>query len=216
MSGNSSTGKALTPVVQFPTGRDSVTVPFQLIDDRTIVDVKVEGLGPLPFFLDTGTSSSLLDTSLAEMLRLKSRGEFSDNIGGGGGETKVDLVQDVTLQVGGLVSRHRNIMAIKIDSIAHRAAGLDIFGILGGSFIRNFVLDLDYERQEVTFFNRASHTWKGQGDRIKLAVLSGVPFAGEERARQNHQVRPKSPLRSTGAKYFSSRRRAAPPESRPR
>ncbi len=170
----------LPPVVHFPPGRDSVTVPFQLIDDRAIVDVRVNGREPLPFFLDTGTSSSLLDRSVAERLGLKPLCEFSGDIVGDGAKTKIDLVRDVSLQVGTLGSRPRNIMVIDIDAIAHRAAGLNIFGILGGSFIRDFVVDLDYQAKEATFIKPDSHSWEGQGDRIRIAILSGVPFAEVE------------------------------------
>lgn len=172
----------LPPTVQFPAGRDSVTVPFRLVDDRTIVDVKVNGQDPLPFFLDTGTSSSLLDRSVAKRLGLKPLCEFSGNLGGGPGTTRIDLVQGVDLQIGALVSRPRNMMVIDIDPIAHRTAGMNIYGILGGSFIRDFVVDLDYQKKEVTFFDPATYSWEGQGEQIKIAVLSGVPFAEVESA----------------------------------
>lgn len=166
----------MRPRVRFPAGRQSVKLPFRFAEHRTIVDVQVDGQGPYPFFLDTGTSSSLMDRGLARRLGLKTLCKFSGNLGGGQGVTRVDLVQGVDLLIGDLAIRPRNLMVIDIDAIARRAAGLSIYGILGGSFIQNFVVDLDYEKREVTFFNPASHSWAGKAHRIKIVVPSGVPF----------------------------------------
>src|SRR5690348_8531699 len=51
-------------------GRDSAVVPFELVDDRIFVKVRLNGQGPFNFIFDTG-SGAVLRPELARQLGLQ-------------------------------------------------------------------------------------------------------------------------------------------------
>lgn len=163
------------PDIQFPDGAHSVTLPFDLIESRIVLQVGVNGQGPFPFLLDSGTSASMLDINLAKRLGIPLRCSFEGNLGGGSGVTKVDLAEGVCLQLGGLESRTHNIMAMAINHKTETYAGFETLGFLGGDFIGRFVVEVDYEKRTVSLHD-VSRPPSGLQDSLPIQVSSGVPM----------------------------------------
>src|SRR5580704_5147202 len=82
-------------------GKNSTTLPFELIDNRVFVEVRLNGRGSFHFILDTGASGfSLIDTTVQRLgLRTESAGED----GGVGEKTvRVSRCHLAQLQLGDL------------------------------------------------------------------------------------------------------------------
>ncbi len=163
------------PDTQFPVGSHSVTLPFTLVESRIVLPVRVNGEGPYPFMLDTGTSASMLDIGLAKRLKLPLRCSFKGNLGGGSGVTTVDLAEGVSLQLGGLESRTHNIMVMSINRRTETYAGFETMGFLGGDFVGRFVVDIDYERLTLTLHD-ATRPPSNSPESLPIQVSSGVPM----------------------------------------
>lgn len=73
------------------TETNQIVVPFQFYRHEVLIQVTINGQGPFPMLLDTGTNSSVIDLSLAQRLGLAltpaGRG------GSGGGVEKILLKQ---------------------------------------------------------------------------------------------------------------------------
>jgi tetratricopeptide (TPR) repeat protein len=122
-------------------GDSKTTVPFESIDGRPILKVKVnDHREPLRFVLDTGSGMSVVSEETAEQLGLRSvaRGGLARAVGGGG---KFEIVYGFlkSLEVG----------SVRVESvpvyIRHFFDGkTKIDGYLGLSVISKFITSVDY------------------------------------------------------------------------
>jgi predicted aspartyl protease/Flp pilus assembly protein TadD len=97
-----------TTKINRPAGKEVVTIPFELINNRPFIKLMINGKGPFRFVVDTGASMSVLSDKTAERLGVKpvAKGGSARAIGGSGtfpilyglldsiaiGETKIDTV----------------------------------------------------------------------------------------------------------------------------
>ncbi len=97
-----------TTKINRPGGKEIVTIPFELINNRPFVKLMINGKGPFRFVIDTGASMSVLSDKTAAALGVKpvAKGGNARAIGGSGtlpilyglldsitiGETKIDTV----------------------------------------------------------------------------------------------------------------------------
>src|SRR5258708_8680950 len=71
------------PKVRFISGDSSLKIPFELSNDLILLQARVNDSAPLWFILDTGASSTVIDSQLAKTLRLKPGGRFVETGGAG-------------------------------------------------------------------------------------------------------------------------------------
>jgi hypothetical protein len=58
-------------VFSFAGGKNTATVPFEWIDNRVFVEVRLNGVGPLHFILDTGAGGFSIADDVAQRLKLR-------------------------------------------------------------------------------------------------------------------------------------------------
>ncbi len=85
---------------QFPAGKDSVTLPFRLINNHIYVNASIDGKAPLPFVFDTG-ATDIIEASAAKSLGIKIEGALP---GSGFGDKIEDfgLAKVKSVSLGGL------------------------------------------------------------------------------------------------------------------
>src|SRR6266550_3808572 len=64
------------PQVRFTSGNSSLKIPFELSNNLILVQARVNESAPRWFILDTGASSTVIDSQLAKALRLKPGGRL--------------------------------------------------------------------------------------------------------------------------------------------
>ncbi|HEX8407504.1 MAG TPA: aspartyl protease family protein [Thermoanaerobaculia bacterium] len=79
-------------------------IPTTLAAGMPVFEVRVAGK-PLTFLIDTGSPYTFLDTAAAARLGVKPERHGTIR-GAGGGEVQVAIVNELTFDIGGLVSRH--------------------------------------------------------------------------------------------------------------
>lgn len=122
-------------------GGDETTVPFQLINNRPVIQLKVNGKEePLNFVLDTGSGISVISQETAKRLKIKSitKGGLARAIGGNG---KFEIVYGFVKSIG--------IGEIKIKNVPvyireFHSKGDQIDGYIGLSLISKFLTTVDY------------------------------------------------------------------------
>jgi hypothetical protein len=132
----------------FPQGKDSITVPFKLLNNHIYLPVELNGGAPKSFIFDTG-SFNVISKEEAQVQGLNTEGSFP--AGGIGqntiqfGYTKVNL-----LGVGGLILKNQLFGAFDLsDGI--RFEDLPTLGLVGYELAKQAVIVLDYEKSEITF-----------------------------------------------------------------
>ncbi len=128
---------------------EAIKVAFDFLHNQIVLHATVQGQGPFNFILDTGTYTSAIDLNLARQLRLPLGPE--EMVVGAGNSRKngrATLCQDVRL--GDLVVRDLTATAIDLADV-RTALGRSLHGVLGYSFLRSRVLQIDYFRRQIRF-----------------------------------------------------------------
>ena len=144
-----------------------IVIPFELATRHILVKVTVNHSRPLTFILDTGAGSAIMRLDVANELGLKLEGNV--NIGGAGeGSQSGKLVRGAAWSLVGLDGFSQPVtMAIPFNE-AQAAMGRDVDGIIGGEFIRQFVVEIDYQARQMTLHRPGSFEYKGDGQAIPL------------------------------------------------
>jgi len=119
-----------------------VTIPFELTMRHLIVKVTVNNSRPLSFVLDTGASVAIIRMSTATELGLSLYGEVNTG-GAGAGRQAGQRVKDATWSLVGLNGFSQPVVwALPLPNVS-TGLGRDADGIIGGEFIKQFVMELD-------------------------------------------------------------------------
>lgn len=125
-------------------GDEQARVPFELVGNRPMIDLKVNGKGaPLRFVLDTGSGISVISEATAKKMNIKpiTKGGFARGIGGNG---KFEIVYGMLRQIelGGI--RLRN---IPVYIRRFQTDGQTVDGYIGLALISKFLTTIDYGDQ---------------------------------------------------------------------
>ncbi len=155
--------------VQAPTG--PVTIPFDLATRHIMVKVRVNNSRPLSFVLDTGAHLALVRAQTAAELGLSLYG--SVNSGGAGAGTMVGhRVRDARWTLVGLEGFSQPVtLALPFPALP-AGLGQDVDGIIGGEFLREFVVEFDYQARVMTLHDRKKFEYRGKGHTLPLEFNS--------------------------------------------
>jgi predicted aspartyl protease len=155
--------------VRFEDDHRTITVPFE--GDKIIVlRVRVNNSEPLKFLFDTGAGISVLDARQAVRLKLKKAGNLEAS--GVGGDVRGSLVKGISLSVAGIEVRYQPMAVLPLDFPCDPK---DIAGIIGYDFIKEFVVEIDYEAKTLGLYDPATYQYAGHGDLIPLVIDQNTP-----------------------------------------
>jgi predicted aspartyl protease len=109
-----------------------------------ILPVFINGQGPFQFILDTGASSTVLSFNVARRLGLVAIGDRSGTGGGG----KVSMLSSTvdSISIGQYSLRDFTVSVGEFLQTLSTVTGTKIDGIIGNTFLSNFVVTIDYPR----------------------------------------------------------------------
>ena len=135
--------------VPAPEAGELPTVPLRVLETPeatlALVPVTISGQGPYLFALDTGASSTVLDTTIADELGLERTGE-QRAVSGVIGQQRVEMVRVEHWQLGDIGLDAMDIALLDLPS-PNQGEGLQ--GLLGSDVLSNFeyvVVDYDDRR----------------------------------------------------------------------
>jgi hypothetical protein len=135
--------------------------------------VRVNGSKPLSFGLDTGAFLSVINTSKVQELGLKTGGR-GVGLGAGGQVPSVSL-PDVNLDISGAPLKDLELSAMALNSIEN-SLGRAMDGILGAEFFRRYVVEIDYEKREISLYEPADFKYAGRGKSLPLTFYHNHPY----------------------------------------
>jgi Aspartyl protease len=124
------------------------------------------GKGPYDVLFDTG-SSNIMSASLAKDLGLNPEGAAT--IDAGGGDIAGKMVRVETVKVGGLVMSDQWFTVIPNPGFAS-----EDFAVVGDQLLQNLAVKLDFERQQLTFYDGKSFVYSGDGVAVPARVDNGA------------------------------------------
>ena len=130
-------------------------VPFRFEGNFILISVLFNNLLPLTFILDTGAEYSILTKKeIADFLNIDYQKRYTLYGADMQEELYAYLSKNISLQMGDLQATHRSILVLEEDYFRFEEySGLQIHGILGADFLKRFTLQIDYQKQMVTFFS---------------------------------------------------------------
>jgi Aspartyl protease/PDZ domain len=162
------------------TSTGPVTIPFELVTRHIVVRVKINDSRPLSFVFDTGDKVGIVDTDVAKELGLKLDGQL--RIGGAGADTLPgSYVKEATWTLPGLGGFSQPVsIAIPLSRMAARA-GHDFDGIIGSDFIKQYVVEVDYQNRVLKLHDRDRFSYSGAGESIPIQLNQmGYPLLDGE------------------------------------
>jgi predicted aspartyl protease len=114
--------------------------------DRSIVAVKVNGVGPYDFMVDTGATVTVLDAALFQELGLRAEGRSHVTSSAGVTDQILSVVEEITLES----LSARNITVVSMKSPMTGTGYIGVRGILGENFLRHFDILLDNQHRRIT------------------------------------------------------------------
>jgi predicted aspartyl protease len=146
-------------------------VPFELIRNEIVVAVRINGQGPLRVLLDTGTSPSAIDRAAAIKLGLTLT---APGVGSGAGPETIDVHETSfeRLELGGLKAERVAALAVDLSGLATQLKQ-PVVGVLGYSLLRDRIVQIDYPRGHVRFFDSSVATSDVPGKVVTLPFRLG-------------------------------------------
>jgi len=187
------------PTVRFPAGKNVVEVPFEVESGLMVIPVTVNGSSPLRYVLDSGLSGAIhYNPAMVDSLNLKITGTMRVRGAGGGGATsEVSVAENVNFNVGGLELSNGN--------LAIRPSGSRHDGVIGRPILANLVVEIDWEKQVIRFYEPAKYKYSGSGTVLPLTFdEGGRPYTMASVASTGETTIPVKLVVDTGASHALS------------
>jgi hypothetical protein len=114
-----------------------------------MVPVHINGVGPFSFVLDTGATMTCIDGAVASRLELpEAGGQTGVGMGIGQEPGALQLVRVDSIRVGEATATGLTACALGLDQF--RAVGLDVDGLLGLNYLKEFRVTLDFGAERLT------------------------------------------------------------------
>jgi hypothetical protein len=157
----------------FPKGKDSITIPFKLLNNHIYLPVKLNGGVPKLFIFDTG-SFNVLSKEEAQAEGLRSEGKFP---AGGIGQNTVEFgyAKIDSLDVGGLVLKNQLFGTFDLSS-GIRFEDLPTLGLVGYEVAKQAVVVIDYDKKEITFIRPATFRPPKGAESLPLKFRGHIPL----------------------------------------
>ncbi len=168
----------------------SVTVPFEYCQSEIVCRGKIENYDPLWFLIDTGTSDTIIDRSIAAQCLLTRGNDF--RFSSFRGSIPAQTTRLDRLELGKLIIN--NIDAQITDlSPQSKQIGRPIAGIIGMNVLSNYLITIDYAKPSLLFAD--SYT----GSRPAEFVSVGFVQAADHTDASNSPPVPKIKITLPGA-----------------
>lgn len=165
---------SLSQDIHFANSKDSLAIPFELVNNQILLKVSFEDSPPLTFAMDTGASFNVLSLELAKKIRLPLQ-PFGK--AGGMGEKTPEAfftTDKYTLGLQGATLTDQMFVATSFDVLDEcgklATEPLTYVGVLGRDFFDNFVVTIDYNLKQIDLYDPQSFKYKGKGKSIPLEL----------------------------------------------
>ncbi len=151
----------------------SVTIPFDFIENRVVLQLKLDGKGPFAFVLDSG-ASYMIAPQVVTALGLTPTGSFT--IGGTGpNRVQASRVRIASVSLGPITMNDQTFTVTDFDEI-RRASGLEALdGLIGSELFRSYVVRIDYRAHLLTLTTPSRFAYHGRGEILPCVLAGGTP-----------------------------------------
>lgn len=159
-------------------GRHRVQIPIEVVNNLVIIPVVLNGQLPLKFILDTGVRTTILtEKTFSDILKLTYSRRFL--VAGPGGEKIVEayVANNVSLDLPGVHGEGHAMLVLEKDYLELRNyLGTDVQGVLGYELFSRFIVEVDYERKQLTLTSAEYYKPKKKYQMIPISIQDTKPY----------------------------------------
>jgi len=122
-------------------------VPIRYLPPMLVVKARVDGSRPLQFVFDTGSTTCLLDASVATRLGIEPRQQVEP------GRRTFTFARAHTIAVGRAVAHDLELVLTDLSRLSQQL-GVEVAGILGYTWMEQFIFEIDYAGDRLTLWPR--------------------------------------------------------------
>ncbi len=192
------------PKLNFPAGKSVVEMPFEVEGNWMLIPVSINGSRPMRFVLDTGAPGTILQNSeLADSLNLKIVGKMPIR-GAGGAAGEASVAEGVTVNIGGIeLSDGRLVVSPPLSQGMRPMNRRD--GVIGRTVFASLVVEVDWERRVLKFYDPAKYRYSGSGTILPLTFdEGGRPYTVASVAVSDDKLIPVKLVVDTGGSHALS------------
>jgi hypothetical protein len=142
-------------------------IAFELVGNKPLLPVRVDGRGPYAFLLDNGSSYDVIDTAVAAELELEVT-PFEALSGAGEGTLESGTAGGVVLGVDGTDVATEEILVLPLSDAIAGGSGRRIDGLLGFPFFSRHAVELCYDGAQLALHPSHDGAWRGSRVPIEL------------------------------------------------
>ncbi len=161
------------------TSQISMTIKFKFANNLVVIPIQVNGSDTLFFILDTGIRPTLL-TSFTGDYEFQVTGSSTIKGLGEGEDLKVWHTFDNVLKIKDIVMTMQNIFVMEKDKFEmDKKMGIPVNGIIGNVIFENFIVEIDYEKKIITFYNPKKFKYTRKHNKwisYPLKIYQGKPY----------------------------------------
>jgi hypothetical protein len=163
-------------------GHAKAVIPFEYANNFILVEVRMFGMLPMSFIFDTGAEHTILfQKEFADIfnipydLRVPIIGSDLSR------EIYALVARSVDIEVNGLESAQRDILVLEEDYLTlDEITGRPIHGILGSSFFKNVVVEIDFRKNRIILHDPDTFHPPGGHEVFDIEIRSGKPYLRSE------------------------------------
>lgn len=157
-----------------------VVIPFRLINNLIFIPVTVNGV-ELNFLLDTGVDETIL-LSIDDKEDLSLNDVEKINLRGLGKNESIEGLKSSNnkLSIKGLVDKNHTLFIVLDQSFNFSShIGIPVNGILGYSFFKNNLIEINYDKKRITFYESIKSRPKKLNNftKIPITIEKNKPYA---------------------------------------
>lgn len=154
-------------------------IPFRYGSRHVWIRASINGLPPADFLLDTGAGGLAIDREYARKSGLIKEGEF--DVQGMGGRASASFARVRTIRItgsGGDGVQLADFKASVVDLGQRHEQVLwrKMAGLIGYDVLGRFAVEIDYDRQVVTFREPKTFIYSGAGAALDMKLMGGIPI----------------------------------------
>jgi predicted aspartyl protease len=172
--------------LRFPAGKNVVEVPFEVDRDLMVIRLSVNNSRPLRFVLDTGAQGTILNnSSVIDSLRLNIVGTVQVRGTGSGPMGTASVAEGVSFDIAGITLTGGR---LAVQPLRPGSPFSEYDGVIGRVVFDSLVVEVDWEKQALRFYDPARYSYAGTGAILPLTFDEGgrpyttarVVVAGDE------------------------------------
>jgi hypothetical protein len=153
-------------------------LPFDYSGRHVWVKASINGAPPADFLYDTGASITVIDSAYAARIGLETEGHIEAMGAGSSGAATFAVLKSLRVESAdsdGVELQDQRVGVLSVSGTLAPFFWRDCAGVIGYSFISQFVNEVDFDRSVLTLYDARSFNYQGSGARFPMTMAGTVP-----------------------------------------